>query len=116
LQYANFAENLTFLTAFLQAFLACFSPRGVHDPLLVADGFFTCIVHGFVLGLIGYPVYRVGRLREYIAPLIDATKWYHKPLLVWDDPLRVGWQRFVITAKAAGASGFFEPRINANLR
>jgi hypothetical protein len=56
--------DLAFLTASDLAFLAAFAASGVQDPLLVADGFFTCIVHGFVIGLLGNPVNRVGRLLE----------------------------------------------------
>jgi len=44
------------------AFLKAFTASGIQDPLLVADGFFTWFVHGFILGPLGYPVNRFGRL------------------------------------------------------
>jgi len=66
LQHAYLAEKFTLLAAFDLAFYtACLKPfaaSGVKDPLLVADSFFTCVVHCVVLGLLGNPVYRVGRL------------------------------------------------------
>jgi hypothetical protein len=72
LQHAYLAEKFTFLadlfTAFDLAFFSAFAASGIENPLLVADGFFTCVVHGFVLGLLGNPVYRIGRLLELSEP------------------------------------------------
>jgi hypothetical protein len=76
LQHAYLAKKFAFLAAFdlafytafdlafFTAFLTAFAASGIENPLLVADGFFACVVHGFVLGLLGNPVYRVGRPLE----------------------------------------------------